>query len=81
MKAIETKYLGPTNYSGSRIKATDNDGNSVTMPYDYELNSYENYRLAAIELCRKMNWKGNISGGYTKKGMVWVFVRDIYAIV
>ena len=81
MKAIETKYLGPTNYHGSRIKATDNDGNSVTMPYDYELNSYENYRLAAVALAEKMGWKGNISGGYTKKGMVWVFVRDIYAIV
>ena len=81
MKAIETKYLSPTTTCGSRIKATDNDGNSVTMPYDCELNSYENHRLAAIELCRKMNWKGNISGGYTKKGMVWVFVSEIYAIV
>ena len=81
MKAIQTKYLGPTNNRGSRIKAFDCDGNSVTISYDSSKNSDANHRTAAVTLAEKMNWKGTISGGYVDKGMVWVFVGDIYAIV
>ena len=30
MKAIETRYIGPTDYKGARIKADDGDGNTTT---------------------------------------------------
>lgn len=48
--AVETKYLGPTNTRGSRIKATalSGRGKSVIVPYDHALSTTENHeRLAA----------------------------------
>lgn len=76
MKAITVRYIGPTNTRGARMKADDGDGNSVTIPYDYELSREERYRSAARALCEKMNWHGRLCGGGTKAGEVFVFVRD-----
>ena len=75
MKAIKTRYIGPTNTRGSRIKATDEDGNNVTMSYNDALNSDDMHRCAAETLCKKINWKGDIIGGRLKDCMVWVFVE------
>jgi hypothetical protein len=76
MKAITTKYFGPTNTRGSKFKAFDCDKNSVTLSYDYSLNSEGNHRKAAIALAEKMNWHGTLMGGHIDKGMVWVFVEN-----
>ena len=46
---IRTKYLGPTNTRGSRIKATNGD-RSVTIPYPYELNIEAAHAEAAEKL-------------------------------
>jgi hypothetical protein len=73
MKAITVKYLSPTNTKGTRVKASDGDGNSVILPKDYALDSYEMAQKAAVRLCEKMDWHGVIEGGYTKDGMVFVF--------
>ena len=54
--AIRTKFLGPTNYRGARIKATgmDTEGDerppSVTIPYDYGVNAETLHRNAAEKL-------------------------------
>lgn len=56
MKAIKTTYFGPTNTRGSRIKATDGDGNSASIPYPYELNQDDAHKLATKKLCEKMGW-------------------------
>ena len=74
MKAITTKYLGPTNFRGSRIKAFDLDNNSVTLFYHHAWDSQENHRRAAETLKAKMGWSGNLVCGCIKNGMVWVFV-------
>jgi hypothetical protein len=74
MKAIETRYLGPTNYLGARITAHDGDGNRVTIPYPYELSGESVHRAAAEALCEKMRWTGQLAGGSTRKGYVFVFV-------
>lgn len=58
MKAIVTKYHGPTNTRGSRITASDEDGNRVSIPYPYELSGEDVHRKAAEALCEKMNWGG-----------------------
>ena len=58
MKAILTKYIGPTNTRPSRIKASDCDGNSVTISYPHELSGEAAFRKAADALCLKMGWKG-----------------------
>ncbi len=82
MKAIITKYLGPTNYRGSRIKATDTDRNTITISYDAALRHDDAYAAAAIALCKKMGWTGSLIGGGTKTGMVFVFEHsDRYPIV
>ena len=80
MKAILTKYIGPSNTRGSRIKAFDSDGNSVTVPYDHALDSDANHNLAAKSLRDKMNWKGKLIGGWTADGMAYVFDDPRYTI-
>lgn len=78
MKAIITKYLGPTNFRPSRVKATDEDYNSVTLSWDNSLNTDENHKEAASALCNKMQWKGNLVMGSLKNCYVHVFVKRKY---
>lgn len=73
MKAIETRYLGPTNTRGSRIIATDGDGNRITIPYPHQLSGEACHRAAAEALCAKMRWTGRLIGGATLRGYVFVF--------
>lgn len=55
MKAIITKYLGPTNTKGERIKAWCAAG-SVTIPYPHELDIEKANVKAAQELIQKLKW-------------------------
>ncbi len=73
MKAIKTKYLGPTDTRGSRISASDEDGNRITIPYPHELNNDRGHLAAAEALCRKMKWSGELNGGSLKNGYVFTF--------
>jgi hypothetical protein len=74
MKAITTKYHGATNTRGSKITASDEDGNRVTISYPYELSGEAVHRAAADALCAKMGWTGKLAGGSLKNGYVFVFV-------
>lgn len=77
MKAIITKYLPATNMKPARIKATAEGGNSVTISYPQDDISQEAaYRKAAEALCAKMNWPGQLFGGGTENGYVFVFGPD-----
>ena len=75
MKAIVTKFHGPTATKPSRITASDSDGNSVTV--SYSVGKLENlgdaYERAAYALCNKMGWSGRLIGGGLKNGNVYVF--------
>jgi hypothetical protein len=77
MKAIITKFHGPTNTKGSRISASDMDGNRIYHNYRHSLNSEQNHWEAAYKLVDKMKWwedgvignawpmvAGAIKGGY-----------------
>lgn len=55
MQAITTKYFGPTNVRGSRIKATAEAG-SIIVQYDDRLNSSQNHCAAAKAFANKMGW-------------------------
>jgi protein involved in temperature-dependent protein secretion len=68
MIAITTKYLGPTNARGARIKATTGNGESVTVPYPYEYSGAKAHAVAALELARKLRWTGDIIAGATATG-------------
>lgn len=75
MQAIVTKYLGPTNRRGARVKATSASGQSVTIPYSSELPDELAHRQAAEALCRKLKWDNVqklVSGGL-KSGFAFVF--------
>lgn len=79
MKAILTKYHGPTNTRGARISATDGDGNRVTVPYDHA--ARDPHDAAALALCRKMGWLGTLAKGGTKTGNVYVWTAGEQLIV
>ena len=55
MKAIQTRYLGPTNYRGARIKAWAYGWGSVTISYPHEYNSELAHHEAAKALIAKVN--------------------------
>ena len=75
MQAIETKYLGPTNHRGARIKVSAQCG-SMTVPYDYASNSGDHqYAVRAFAL--KMGWFGRWVCAHRAdgRGMVAVCVK------
>ena len=79
MKAILTKYLGPTDCKGSRITAWDCDGNRATVPYDHALSGEAVHREAAIALVHKMGWSPvTLVEGCTKVGYAFVILQGAH---
>lgn len=77
MKAITTKYSGPTDTRGSRVTATDGDGHRASVPYDDSTGGSQGaHRRAALLLCKKMDWNGceRLVGGATHKSQQYAFV-------
>lgn len=74
MKAIATTYFGPGNVRGSRVQASDCDGNRIMVPYDHALNADGNHAAAAQALCAKMEWHGELVSGSLGSGYVFVWV-------
>ena len=71
-QAIQVKYLGPTNYRGSRYKATAAAG-SVTVSADDALSTEGNVIAAAQALCDKFGWaKGMVYGQLADGSYVFV---------
>lgn len=73
-QAIVTRFLGPTNHRGARVKATA-DAGTVTVSWDYALGISENHERAAFALADKLGWTGNwVGGGLPGKGYAFVSV-------
>lgn len=53
--AIVTKYLGPTNTKGARIKATSQIGSAV-VAWDHGLSDFQNHEAAATKLIAVNGW-------------------------
>lgn len=66
-QAITTKYIGPSNVRGSRVKASC-DAGTVTVSWDHALNSSGNHEYAARVLLEKLGWSGEWVGGCDKDG-------------
>ena len=80
MQTITTKYLGPTNTKGTRIKANHTgEEKSVTVSYNYALSNEGNHKEAAAALAKKLEWHGEYLGGHTKDGMIWLNSRPMYS--
>jgi hypothetical protein len=80
MQAIQTKFLGPTNHRGSRIKATCEAG-SITVPWDHGADIDANHGYVAMMLAQKLGWTGDEYGELksgclpNNAGYAHVFVR------
>lgn len=72
MQAIQTKYFGPSNVRGSRVKATAQAG-TVYVEWDSSLDHDGNHAAACRALVRKYGWRGDwVGGGLPDGSMVWV---------
>lgn len=72
--AIQTKFIPPTNSRGSRYKAYTESKRSITVGAADNLSAQDNHRAAALALCKKMNWDGDLVEGGTTTGYVYVFL-------
>jgi hypothetical protein len=79
-QAIQTKYLGPTNVRGSRIKATAFAG-SVIVAYDHSLNVENNHKAAAKALCDKMGWQVDLVSGELADGTYAHTMTDAFKVL
>ena len=75
MKAITTRYHGPSNVRGSRISATDGD-NRIYISMDPEWNGDTAHEKACEALCHKMGWKGRLQHGHLGNDHVFVWLAD-----
>lgn len=85
LQAIETHYVGPTDYRGSRIVARWGD-DKVTVPYSYEVSGSAVHRVAAEAMMAKVRaaqgsperaaWLDQyvLVAGATRTGYVFVLV-------
>ena len=73
-QAITTKFLGPTNYRGSRIKANCVAG-AITEQRNYEIDYTADHIAVAKQLATQLGWAGNWYGGcHSADGFVFVNV-------
>lgn len=74
-QAIETKFVGPTNSHGGKIKA-EAFGTYILRHRDHSLNTEQDHYNVAFELLQKHGndkW-ADLVGGTTKNGYVFVLV-------
>ena len=75
-QAITTRFYGPTNHRGARVKATASAG-SVTVPYDYDGGRDASHQAAAEAFADKFNWVGSwVGGGLPDGSCCWVQADD-----
>ena len=80
MQAIQTKYICPTNFRGSRVSARCQAGR-ITVEWDNRYDVDLNHRNAAEKLQRKLGWDKDgygrmVSGCLPDGSYVFVFDRD-----
>lgn len=75
LRAIQTKFHGPTNTKGSRVIADDGDGRRIIVSWDHALNSEGNHEAAADQLARKHGWKGRVRGAPHRPGS-WLWIVE-----
>lgn len=80
-QAIVTKYLGPTDFHGARVKAKA-DAGTITVSWDHALNVDENHTAAAKTLAQKFGWYGQWVGGGmpSKDGNCYVHMSPLMVV-
>lgn len=72
-QAIQTHYLPPTNYRGSRIVARC-DAKRLVVPYPYDLSGAAVHAHAAQKLAEALDWEGTWYGGALPGNAGYAFV-------
>ena len=86
MQHITTRYLGPTDHRGSRIKATTSYGkDSITIGYPYELSGIDCHVKAVKELIKKVKWNNDLDRTrmiyiHHENGYLFAFDNDLNSI-
>lgn len=76
MQAITTKFIGPTNHRGSRIRAKC-AAKTIYVPYEHALSEDMNHSSAAECLVEAMEWQtwfGKMIGGSLPNSEGYCFV-------
>lgn len=75
-QAIITKFHGPTNTKGDRIKASAAAG-YIWHEWNWELNQEGNHRQAMVKLVEKLGWQGEWIGGGMPDGnsCCWIMLE------
>ena len=84
-QSILTRYLGPTNYRGTRVVAEQSADwggrrSRIYVDWDYALGNQENHVRAGMKLARKLDWDsrgGEIHLTHTKEGYALVFTSPL----
>jgi hypothetical protein len=64
MQAIQTRYIGPTNHRGARIRVfSAGFPRGITVPWKDELGISDNHRAAVEAFLRRHEWWGVWIGG------------------
>ena len=74
-QAIITKFIGPTETRGHRIKASCESG-SVTIAYPDCDDNQDAHHKAAQALCNKFGWSGRLIGGALPSCAGYAFVFE-----
>jgi hypothetical protein len=70
-QAIITKFLGPTNTKGARVKAYASGARiSITIPWDHAESGEKNHAFAARLLALRLDWTGTLQAGVISPGSV-----------
>lgn len=75
-QSIHTRYIGPTDSRGARVKARTSSGLSLTLSCDDALGTDENHKAAAQALAVKLGWNGHWVAGAAPDGRGNVYVQD-----
>ena len=74
MQALASKYLGPADHRGARVKVSAERG-SVTLPWDDALDASGNHCRAALRALQRWEWSGRwVGGSSTANPRGYVFV-------
>ena len=81
---VETKFIGPTNFRGSRVKATCFRG-SVTVSYDHSLGCGGGPHEKATRALLEKFWPGGkqdvLAGGESPSGRGYVYIASFPEVV
>lgn len=73
MRAIVTRYRGPTDTGGARILVYDEGKCKMRVPYDHGASSA--HEVAVRAYCKRMGWTGELVNGDVHGDTVWVWVE------